>query len=305
MANSHLRLLLNPLDLAPRRHLGVPILPGSYPGIGHLLAVRHALPDLLLRAEASVGPLFFLEMRGPRGKTLDLVPLRSESAPLLRSSALSSSVLRANAEALLGESMIVADGAEHQRQRSPWSTPFTPRGLTSAEVGRAVADTVTSHVRRWVRSGEMRLLDATQGLTLEIIFRLLDDPPDDLVEWRTQYRQLLLVVARLPFDFPGSPASRGRAARAWLEARLRSVVARASAAAPESSFLTRLVHGVDEADRSANSPHLVDNLKLLLLAGHETSATAMSWLLIELARKPELFDRLVAEATAVGHAHPR
>lgn len=262
-----------------------------------------ALPELLRHAGRTVGPLFLLDMPGRTGRTLDLVPLRTDYSQLLRSGALSSDIVRQNAAALFGESMIVHDGAEHQRQRLPWSHPFTPRGLASVNVGGLVADIIARHVERWIEEGGARLLDATQDLTLEIIFRLLGSPSGDLAEWRAQYRRLLLVVARLPVELPGTPAWRGDRARAWIDARIDSLIARLATSDVGSSFVASLAGGRDR-EAGFTGTELRDNLKLLLLAGHETSATAMSWLLVELGRDPRLFDRLREEAIAVG-AVPR
>ncbi len=42
--------------------------------------------------------------------------------------------------------------------------------------------------------------------------------------------------------------------------------------------------------------------RTLLLAGHETSATSTLWILLELARHPDVQDRLRSEIRAVEHA---
>ncbi|MBL9021424.1 MAG: cytochrome P450 [Myxococcales bacterium] len=293
-------LRLNPFDRAPGDRGGIPILPGRLPGVGHLIQVRMALPDLLAHAKLTVGPLFFLDMPSPMGRALDLVPLHGDYTALLRSSSLSNSIVRDNAQALFGESMIVQDGDEHHRQRLPWSAPFTPRGLAGGEVGGLVAEIVARHIEAWVRIGRVRVLDVTQHLTLELIFRLLGSPSGDLAEWRAQYRRLLLVVARLPVEFPGSPASRGERARTWIDARIDELLARRLCGGADGSFLASLAAASALGSRSMRDDHLRDNLKLLFLAGHETTATAMSWLLVELGRSAELFRRLQAEAEHVG-----
>ncbi len=46
---------------------------------------------------------------------------------------------------------------------------------------------------------------------------------------------------------------------------------------------------------------LVDNLRLVMLAGHETSASTMGWIVAFLAQHPDAWDRLTAEAKGLGH----
>ncbi len=61
--------------------------------------------------------------------------------------------------------------------------------------------------------------------------------------------------------------------------------------------LSRLMSAVDETDR-LDDTELRDQLVTLLLAGHETTASALSWALYELGRDPELLARSQAAADA-------
>jgi cytochrome P450 family 135 len=54
--------------------------------------------------------------------------------------------------------------------------------------------------------------------------------------------------------------------------------------------------GVDTEDQPLTDAELRDQLVALLLAGHETTAAALSWTLYELAKHPELQDRAHAAA---------
>jgi cytochrome P450 len=294
------RALHNPFDRKIRHHLGVPIMPGRYPFFGHLPAVRYALPDLLERAERLLGPMFWLESPTPKGKVLDLVHLDESVFHVLRSKSVDSSVLREGAEELLGDSMIVRDGAPHRHTRSAFNAPFTPTGLTSTGVGSLFAHIVEKRLAEWVRPGPFRVVEKTQELTLELIFRLLDQPPDDLARWRKAYQDLLLIVIALPLEFPGSPKSRAVRAREWLNQRILEAMERARRESPEASFMSSLLGARDEDGRPLEDAELVENLRLLLLAGHETSATAMAWMLVHLGRDRELYRRLVAEALGAG-----
>lgn len=60
-----------------------------------------------------------------------------------------------------------------------------------------------------------------------------------------------------------------------------------------------LVQAVDEEGRGLDNRALRDQLVTLLLAGHETTATTLSWAFEEILRVPGEQDRLIAEAESV------
>ena len=56
---------------------------------------------------------------------------------------------------------------------------------------------------------------------------------------------------------------------------------------------------VDQRGEEASSTQLRDDLMTMLIAGHETTASALTWCLFELAQKPELLGEVRAELDAV------
>jgi cytochrome P450 len=91
---------------------------------------------------------------------------------------------------------------------------------------------------------------------------------------------------------------------------LRAAVASLLAAQRESAvaadnLLTRLVAARDpETGRAMDDDQLVDNLLTFYLAGHETTAKALTWTLYLLARSPEWAGRLAGEVKAVTQGAP-
>src|SRR5882672_786122 len=63
-----------------------------------------------------------------------------------------------------------------------------------------------------------------------------------------------------------------------------------------------LVRATDEDGRTLSDRELRDQLMTLLVAGHDTTATALSWALERLTRHPAILDKAVraAEASAAG-----
>ncbi len=115
----------------------------------------------------------------------------------------------------------------------------------------------------------------------------------------------MLLALNLPIDLPGLPRRRGKEAKDWLDEHLR-VFIRAAREHPhlqhpqhrQEGFLAALVAGRDEGGAGLSDDELVDNLRLLVLAGHETSASTMAWMVIMMADRPDVWDAVCAEATA-------
>jgi cytochrome P450 len=95
----------------------------------------------------------------------------------------------------------------------------------------------------------------------------------------------------VPFALPGSPFARARQARQRLLRRLGAVLKKAQAAmasgAPVAAGgLDLLAGGLDEAGLPLSDDDVAEQLLLLLFAGYETTASALSCLLLTLLQHP-------------------
>ncbi len=286
---------LNPLRRRPPGRAGFPVAPGAWPVIGHLPTLALDSLELMRRAERELGPLFWVEQGFGHHVLYCLDPAGFE---IMRNRATSSSVLTAVVGEFLGDSMIVHDGARHQHIRSAMGGPFTPRGLTALELGPVFAATIRERVARWRDVGEVQILAETRELAIELMFRMMGIRERDLSTWREHYETYVLLAWNMPIELPGFPRWRGRRAKAWLDAQLLARIRAAREHDGEPGLLRELVHARDDGGLQLGDSELIDNLRFLLLAGHETSATVMAWMVIELARRPDLWARLREEAAA-------
>jgi cytochrome P450 len=78
---------------------------------------------------------------------------------------------------------------------------------------------------------------------------------------------------------------------------------RKEAGADRDDILSLLIGARDERGEPLSDEHLRDELMTMLVAGHETTATALAWGLERLARSPAALDRLEAELDAGGDAY--
>lgn len=289
-------LLLNPIGRRPDV-AGFPFARGTFPVLGHLPAMASDTLAFFRRAEREHGPAFFIDQGfGARA----LVWTSLEAFSIYKTKLGSSAYMRDAGGSMFGESVIVQDGKVHQRMRAVLNGPFTPRGLGAAEVGPLIASIVEARVRAIDLASPLAILPWTRELALDVIFRVIGVGDRDLSEWRKRYQDALLLLVNLPIDLPGSPRRRGAQGKLWVDGRLRALIATQRGRAPGDDLLSALVHGRGEAGETLTDDELIDNLRLLMLAGHETSASTMAWMVGLMAEHPASWRRLVDEAQALG-----
>jgi cytochrome P450 len=288
-------MLVNPLRHHVGERLGFPVAPGGFPLVGHMPVLATDTLGFLRYCAERVGPYFWLDLGF--GKT-QLMCLGQEAFAIFKNKHTTSTYLKAAIPEFIGESVIAQDGPVHHHMRTAMNGPFLPRGLTATGIGAVFAELIEQRVSTWPQQGELCILKETRELVLAAIFRLLGVAETELGEWRRQYERFMLLVVNLPIDFPGSPRRRGRKARSWLNDRLFGFIQTARAQPGAPGFLSALVHGRDEGGVALSDSELLDNLRLLVLAGHETSASTMAWMVVMLARHRDVWDSLCREACA-------
>jgi cytochrome P450 len=114
---------------------------------------------------------------------------------------------------------------------------------------------------------------------------------------------LIALFPALRRDFGGvGPFAAFSRRKRLLHAQLDALIHAARAAGPRDDILSLLVHARDEEGQSMSDEEARDQLLVLVVAGHETTAISLAWALYELHR-PEnaaVNERLRAELAALG-----
>ncbi len=283
-------MLLNPLSSEAKMRAGAPMLPGAFPGVGHLPAFFGSAKELIASGRQRFGPLFWLNL-GP-GLGWHQTLCGKEAFELLKGKSLSNAHLCETHPQFISErGVMTLEGGAHQRMRSLMGPAFTPKGLAengTAKIGAAVLQDL---VADWVSRRRVAVLPDSQKAALDIIFQMLDVPREQLGQWQKQYRRFSWSALPLPIvsQLVVEPATR------WLLKHLRELAADAKKRPKDSSLLTALAHAVNENGEQISTDELADNMRLLAFAGHDTSASAMAWTAIELGRAENVWQRLVEE----------
>ncbi|MER7507997.1 cytochrome P450 [Streptomyces lavendulae] len=203
------------------------------------------------------------------------------------------------ARLLIGDGVLAATGDAWQRQRRLLQSQFTGPGMRRYE--RRITGAARTAAERWAgyaRTGRVfDVGDEMRRFALDTIWRSLTGNPLDPATERE-----LGAVAHVVAELPGLPADGGaaRGAVAAELARIDAVASRAieaardGAAGPDGPGLLHVL--LDAAGtRPEYTDRLIrDELVTLLVAGHETTASTLTWLYLLLDRNPGARDRALA-----------
>jgi cytochrome P450 len=197
---------------------------------------------------------------------------------------------------VMGEhSLLLVDSAQHKRARRLLMPAFNGHAL------RGYQDLVTGLAKTeagsWTPDQAFRSLDRMNALTLEVILQVVFGVTDEarLAELRPLVNKTVNIppLVFLGWGFPRLQKFGPWRATAENQVALDEVVfgvigERRTAADLEhrSDVLSRLLQVRDEDGQGLSDEELRDQLVTLLLAGHETTATALAWALHELSRDP-------------------
>ena len=188
-------------------------------------------------------------------------------------------------------SVLLLDGAEHLRQRKLMLPSF--HGERMQRYGELMREIADDDIDGWPVGTPFALRPHTQAITLEIIMRAVFGVEDAarLTRLRDALKPLLDIgtnqLAMFAIAFPLMRRTAGKPM--WEKfMRLRDEAdeliydeiarRRADPATPgRDDVLSILLQARDEQDEALTDAELRDELITLLLAGHETTATAIAW----------------------------
>ncbi|MEA2468815.1 MAG: cytochrome family [Thermoleophilaceae bacterium] len=216
------------------------------------------------------------------------------------------------ANALLGQvlgqrSVLVLDGAEHLRQRKLMLPPFHGKRLRAYE--DTMRDAADRAIDGWPVGEPFTLMPTMQQVTLDVIMHAVwgieEGPRAEELKRRVRAvieplsrRFGIVVLAMSGGRFGDRKAvQRFEQRRAELDQMIYEEIA-ARRTAPDleerEDVFSMLLGARDEDGEPMTDQELRDELVTLLVAGHETTATGLSWAFELLLRTPRVMNRLRA-----------
>lgn len=208
---------------------------------------------------------------------------------------------------IIGRGLLTSDGQLWREQRRIVAASFSPAAVDAKR--SMFVQAARSAMDGWI-DGEQRDMAAEATRTTMTVIALALFGGDPRLTSEAAMRHItaaiegfsearLLALLRLP-QIPVTPRGRaGKRGQIYLRQTLAEVVADRWSGRLSGDFLSGMIEALrkrfpdDEARALA-----IDNAATFYLAGHETTANALTWTLFLLAAQPELQAELAAEAQA-------
>jgi cytochrome P450 len=203
-----------------------------------------------------------------------------------------------------GESLLMLPGVAHQQRRKLLGPPFARDAMPSWT--QAIVGATREGFAAFTPGQPFVALERTRAITLQIIGDVVFGAVGSLaVEIRAAIIAMLdrlrphFLVTRLTQHELGGRTAFGRymqASRA-LDRLLRKQIAERRRA-PGESLLDLILAAVDGQGAPLDDATIVQELRSLLIGGHETTSKTLAWALYYLYSDPELLERVRAELDA-------
>ncbi len=205
----------------------------------------------------------------------------------------------ANFQELLGASLFLQEGAEHQRNRKLLMPAFHGKALVNYVA--TMTEITDRYLAKWAQTETLTWFPELKHLTFEIASCLLigSQPGTETAKLSQLFTALTQGLFTLPLRWSWTTYGRALAARdAILDHIDRVVLERQQH--PTQDALGLLVQSQDEAGNSLSIAELKVQALLLLFAGHETTTSLIASLCLALAQHPEVLAQARAEQQQLG-----
>ncbi|QLL07805.1 cytochrome P450 [Mycobacterium vicinigordonae] len=213
---------------------------------------------------------------------------------------------------VLGETSIFVIDEDEHRDRRRLMMPAFHRDAVARQADQMAQITI-ENLAGWPVGKSFPVASKMTEITLEVILRTVigATDPQRLAKLRRVVPRLLYLsawetpaIAKPSLQRHGPWRALGRRFEET-DALLYAEIADRRAdpdIAERTDVLAMLIRSTDEDGRSMGDPELRDQLLTLIAAGHETTASAMSWVLERLVRHPSVLAKSVwaADASAAG-----
>jgi cytochrome P450 len=259
--------------------------------------------DYLEHAAREYGDLVYIPL-GPQNIYLVSHPDFIQDILVTRQAQFKKSRMLERARVLLGDGLLTSEGELHLRQRRLIQPAFHRERMAAyASVMVECADRAR---QRWSSGGELDLSVEMSRLTLAIVSRTLfsanvDSEADEigkaLGEVFKMFELILLPYSDWIEKLPLPPVRRFHRARALLDSIIFRLIAERRAAGNRDTgdLLSMLLAAQDEYGGGMTDQQIRDEALTLFVAGHETTAVAITWAWYLLSQNPEAEARFHAE----------
>jgi cytochrome P450 len=201
-------------------------------------------------------------------------------------------------------SVLLQHGAKHKRARKLLQPPF--HGARMRAHAQIMQQVTLARLAQAPRGRRFPVEDLFRDISLDVIIRTIfgvgfaADGEDRGEAWRravldsvAAFSPLIMMFTFLRRELGGfGPWAKFRRLLGAVHALLRGAIAARRDAPPGDDILGLLLAARDEEGAPMEEQEMVEQLYTMVIAGHETTATALAWAVDEVYRQPALLTRL-------------
>jgi cytochrome P450 family 110 len=246
---------------------------------------------------------------GPQGEAF-VIALKPESARQILSADPSSydAFWKEGFTGVAGSGSIwVLGGKRHQRERQLLSPAFHAQSFRG--YGEVIRETTRQKTKKWQPGQTVRVLDTTLDISLDIIMRIVFGVEDPkfvadghkvlFALWHSMH-PLFIFFPMLQRNWFPLWVRYARAKRDFSNWVNQYLAERHTQNRIADDVLGRMLAAHYEDGNSMRAEDIVHELITIVLAGSETTATALSWALYDLGSNPSALEKLRAELNSLG-----
>ncbi|MBD1875671.1 cytochrome P450 [Nodosilinea sp. FACHB-131] len=191
---------------------------------------------------------------------------------------------------LLGESLFLQEGEEHRRNRKLLMPAF--HGPALAGYVETMQSLTECYAQRWEDLGQFTWFDELKQLTFDIASTLLlgSEPGSETAQLSKWFTELTNGLFAPPIRWGWTPFGRAVSARDKLLNHIEQVI-KERQAHPTHDALGLLVQSEDEEGNRLSLEEIKAQALLMLFAGHETTTSMLTSLVMALAQHPEVWEQ--------------
>ncbi|TYH82866.1 hypothetical protein ES332_D02G091100v1 [Gossypium tomentosum] len=200
-------------------------------------------------------------------------------------------------------SLLQTNGEAHKRLRRLIAEPLSIDGLK--KYFHFINTQAIETLDQWTGK-RVLVLEEASSFTLKVIGNMimsLEPSGEEQERFRANFKIISSSFASMPFKIPGTAFHRGIKARDSMYAMIDSIIAkRRNGEVIQQDFLESLIikhskgtNTIDNEDNKLTDQQMKDNILTLLVAGHDTTTAALTWLVKFLGENPAVLEQLREE----------
>ena len=308
----------------PSPFFKIPKARGAWPLLGHALSFRRDPIRFFRKHGRGMGPVYYFQLF-QRKIVVANDPEAVEAILIGEVQQFSRKKTYAFLEALLGNGLITSEGAHWRKNRRMMQPGFKREQLVGLMGG--IQETVLGWCQRIEQGGQnaqcVDLHHAMNGLTLEVLTGSiietgwsgeLDSFQDHLsTAWNyltDQRFQIKLPEEKAKIWIPRNRAktqraSQGKQAINRLKVIVAAIIAERRTSERESHDLLDMLLSAKDAESGVglSDTEILDEVMTIVIAGHDTTASALTWTFHCLSEHPEWAQQIRAEAQNLPSGH--